>query len=98
MIATCDLTNYDQDGERVKYTIRTYFTNNNPLLHTVLQMLCKNQMSSSGVSMDIFIKVETFSVFSLAQNFVLIKFLLNPLSHSTEETGTVRASVGNFKI
>ena len=56
----------------------------------------KVKMFHSGESIDIFIRVDTFIVFSLAQIYVLIRFcLLKPLSQST---GTVSARVSNFRI
>ena len=58
--------------------------------HHLTNALWKSKWSISMVSNDIFIRVGTLSVFSLAQSFVLIKFcLLTPLSQSTEETGIV---------
>ena len=67
--------------------------------HQTTNTFCKPNTSICGVSTDIFIRVDTFSVFSLAQIFVLIRFcLLKPSSQSTEEIGTVRANVSNFSI
>jgi hypothetical protein len=61
--------------------------------HQITKAAWKSNLSISGVSSDIFINVETFSVFSLALIFVLIRFcLLKPLS-----VNAVRAMVSNLE-
>ena len=63
--------------------------------HHITNALRKSKFSMSGVSTDIFIRVNTLAVLRLS--FVLIRFfLLNPLSQSTDETGMVRANDSNF--
>ena len=67
--------------------------------HQIKNTLWKSNFSISGVSTDIFIRVETLSVLSLALILVLMRFcLLKPLSQSTEDTGTVKAIVSNLSI